>query len=93
MKTTVIAILILFVAVFNGCSGRVQTNPLPKENNLHLPNYQFSFDNNVGSTSIAELNEYAKREFSGANTNTNINSDEAKNIWEIGKEIDQRGKL
>ncbi|MDR0467247.1 MAG: hypothetical protein LBG67_00135 [Campylobacteraceae bacterium] len=72
---------------FYGCSGKTQTNPIPKESNVNLPNYEFSLKNGVGST--AELDEFVKSTL----TPSHRNSDEPKDIWEIGKEINDRGKI
>jgi len=82
-----IVIISLFALLVIGCSGKTQTNPLPRDNKLNLPNREFSLQNSIEST--AELDEFVK----SALTPSHRNSDEPKDVWELGKDIDDRGKI
>lgn len=56
-------ITIAFLGVFLvGCSGRVQTNPLPDDSKIYLPNgSSFSYQNRISQKQKNDFNSFAYR--------------------------------
>jgi len=72
-------ILLLFIV---GCTGRVQTNPVPKEEDMALPKY---YDMNLQSTIspniIRDYEDFIEIVFAKP-------KDESRNIWSDGYKRD-----
>ena len=59
MKYLFITAAMLF---FVGCSGRVQTNPLPDESKIHLPTgSSFSYQNKISQRQKDDFDNFANR--------------------------------
>jgi hypothetical protein len=65
--------LVLFSIV--GCSGKVQTNPVPKQNDMTLPkDYEVDLNNNIIEDVIRDYENYIEIIFAKP-------KDESKSIW------------
>ncbi|QKF93222.1 hypothetical protein [Campylobacter sp. CCUG 57310] len=68
MKNLIFITLFAFVLV--GCSGKVQTNPLPSQTETKIPrNYQFKQSGEIDKELLEDFNDYAKMIFSDKNSN------------------------
>jgi len=73
-----IATIIIFF--FYGCTGKVQTNPVPEQNEIYVPgSYEMTLKNDIHKDIMKEYDLFVKK--------TLVEPKEAnKNIWELGME-------
>jgi hypothetical protein len=58
-----------------GCSGKVQTNPIPKQSDITLPkNYEMGLNNNISEDVIRDYELFIETIFAKP-------KDEGRNIW------------
>lgn len=77
MKYLIATIILLFVY---GCSGKVQTNPIPEQNEVYVPkDYVMNLRSDIPKEVIKDYDLFVRKML--------IEPKEAKkNIWELGME-------
>lgn len=77
MRYLVATVIILF---FYGCTGKVQTNPIPEQNEIYVPkNYEMTLREDIPKEVIRDFESFVKKTLVEP-------KEESKNIWELGME-------
>ena len=74
-----VSLSVILAFMIAGCTGRIQTNPLPEQSKVNLPkNYKSKFNASVDRSLIDEFDRYAKLMLTNSNFDENsfVNHDE-----------------
>ncbi|MDR1285367.1 MAG: hypothetical protein LBJ88_04115 [Campylobacteraceae bacterium] len=72
MKYLIIFLVLFFIV---GCSGRVQTNPVPKQDDITLPgNYDMKLNDTVSGSAIRDYEVFIETIFAKP-------KDDSRSIW------------
>jgi len=78
-RAAITALAVAAILVMSGCSGKVQTNPLPEEVAYHIPNRSLQLKPEVNETAIAqEFDRFV------AEMMRSLESGEPEDIFSIG---------
>lgn len=87
-KTFFLSVCLVFLTILSGCSGKVQTNPLPQEKSYVLPNIPMQLRSKVPEKDVLDFDSYARDFFMKKNE-----GEYQKNIWQIGLEREHYKEL
>lgn len=79
------------VLLFGGCSGKVQTNPIPENRKFTLPTTIKQYNNTISKEYITDFREYANQKLRvekfnviEANKKVEVNNNNETRFWNSG---------
>ena len=90
MKNVTNVFILTFILFFAGCSGKVQTNPITKDNVYNLPKIK-EYNNVISNDYIVDFRNYANQKFRvekcnviQANKKVEMNNNNENRLWNNG---------
>lgn len=82
-----VAFISLAAFLFAGCTGKVQTNPIPDDNKFNLPNAKkFTYENNVSGDYIIDFQRFANAKLKDGNYLSQELLEKKQNIYNSNNE-------